>query len=72
MKPDWSKLFDQESYIARDTAINEAIQRYFWWWKSKRLILDVTRELTTEPVVSFLGMDTEYIRPMPHAQKKHI
>jgi hypothetical protein len=65
-RPDWSKVFDKASYVARYEERNAAIIRHFWGRPNKLLVLDVRQEKTTEKLVRFLGLPHSEVGSMPH------
>ena len=66
---DWSKLYDKDYNIASYTQRNNRIQRYFASAPDKLLVIDLTKEATTERICSFLNIPAEYSFDVPHANK---
>ena len=66
---DWSKLYDKDYNIASYTQRNNRIQRYFAAAPEKLLVIDLTRESTTERICEFLEIPAEYSFDVPHANK---
>ncbi len=66
---DWSKLYDKDTNIAAYVQRNIRIQRYFDAAPEKLLVIDLTKETTTERISTFLNIHEEYVFDMPHANK---
>lgn len=66
---DWSKLYDKDYYIQQYEQRNEQIIKYFINAPEKLLIIDVTKEKSTEKLVEFLNIPKELVIDMPHRNK---
>lgn len=66
---DWTKLYDEEYYIEQYKQRNEAIKKYFSNAPGKLLVIDVTKEATTERLLDFLNIPKDLITLMPHDNK---
>ena len=66
---DWSKLYDKAYNIESYERRNNRIKRYFDAAPGKLLVIDLTKETTTERICEFLDIPTEYTFDVPHANK---
>lgn len=66
---DWSKLYDKAYYVRQYEERNAAIKRYFMNAPEKLLVIDVTKEPTTERLCAFLGLPDWLIMEMPVENK---
>ncbi len=69
LERDWKRAFDKAHAIAAYTRRNAEIVRYFSERPNDLLVIDVTREATTEKVVEFLKLPRSLITAMPHLNK---
>ncbi len=65
----WDKLYDKDYNIAAYSRRNNRIQRYFSEAPEKLLVIDLTKEKTTEKLCAFLNIPPEYAFDMPHRNK---
>lgn len=65
----WEKLYDKNFRTEIYERRNEQIQKYFFERPDKLLVIDVTKEKTTEKICRFLNIPLEYVTPMPHENK---
>lgn len=63
---DWSLLFNKEHYIQSYNERNSAIIHYFRERPNDLLVIDITKEETTEKINAFLGIPKKYTFKMPH------
>lgn len=66
---DWSKLYDKAYYVQQYEERNAAIKKYFMNAPDKLLVIDVTKEPTTERLCVFLGLPDWLIVEMPVENK---
>lgn len=66
---DWTKLYDQKYYIEQYEQRNNLIQKYFVNAPNKLLVIDVTKEATTEKLCEFLNIPKEFVIAMPQRNK---
>lgn len=66
---DWSKLYDKDYYISMYEQRNNMVRKYFCDAPCKLLVVDVTKERTTESICRFLNIPEKYVISMPHANK---
>ena len=66
---DWSQLYDEEYYKAMFQARNDEIRKYFSATNDKLLVLDISREGSTERICKFLNIDLKYAIKMPHTNR---
>ncbi len=65
----WSKLYDEKYYIDQYEQRNNLIQKYFINAPHKLLVIDLTKEATTEKLCEFLNIPKEFVIEMPHRNK---
>ena len=65
----WDKLFDKKFLTEVYEARNHRIKKYFHNSEDKLLIIDITKEKTTEKICAFLNIPPEFAIDMPHANK---
>jgi hypothetical protein len=66
LERDWKLAFDKDHAIAAYNRRNAEIVRYFSERPGDLLVIDVTREKTTEKIVEFLKLPRPLITAMPH------
>ena len=66
---DWSKLYNKEYYIGMYEQRINCIRRYFAHAPHKLLVIDVTKENTTQKICDFLNIPQEFVIDMPHENK---
>ncbi|NNE81514.1 MAG: hypothetical protein HKN18_14700 [Silicimonas sp.] len=66
---DWGLIYDKQHYQEMYRRRNEEIITYFKNRPDDLLVIDLTKESTTEKVVEFLGLGAETIMDMPHENK---
>lgn len=65
---DWALAFDKQHFINLYNQRNLDVIRHFHGRKDL-LVVDITKEKTTEKIVRFLGLPAECITEMPHLNK---
>lgn len=65
----WDKLYDEAFYTKIYEERNQQIQKYFADAPEKLLIIDVTKEKTTQKICAFLNIPETLSMLMPHANK---
>ncbi len=66
---DWSLLYNKDYFIRKYEARNQLIIKYFSERKDDLLVVDLTKEQDTKKIVSFLGLPSELVTRIPHANK---
>ena len=64
-----SKPNDEKYYIDQYEQRNNLIQKYFTNAPHKLLVIDLTKEATTEKLCEFLNIPKEFVIEMPHRNK---
>ena len=67
---DWSQAYNKESLVKLYNDRNTRIMTYFAN-RNNLLIVDLSKETTTEKIVNFLNLDRSLICAMPHVNKGH-
>lgn len=65
----WDLLYNRDHYIDFYTRRNEEIKKYFMYRPSDLLVIDPTKESTTEKLCRFLDLPDDLIISMPHQNK---
>lgn len=69
---DWRLLFDRETFIRAYVRRNTEVVRYFSERPADLLVIDVSRETSTEKIVRFLGLPGSLVGDMPHLNKASV
>jgi hypothetical protein len=65
-KPDWSRLYDRKWYIGEYNRRNTEIIDFFSDATDRLLVIDLTKEKTTEKINNFLNLGDREISAIPH------
>lgn len=66
---DFKKLYDPEVRIKDYEDRNARIKKYFMRAPEKLLVIDITKEETTQKICAFLGIPEGLVIPVPHLNK---
>ncbi len=65
----WDLLYDKNHYIDLYVKRNDVVKQYFSNSAEKLLVLDLTREKTTQGICEFLNIPVEMAIAMPHKNR---
>jgi hypothetical protein len=65
----WNKSYSKRFRIARYSKRNEEIVRYFSSRLEQLLIIDITKEVDTSKIISFLNLPDDLVSDIPHINK---
>ena len=66
---DWSKLYDKQYYVEQYEQHNSLVKKYFLNAPNKLLVIDITKETTTDKLCEFLNIPKDFVIKMPHKNK---
>ncbi len=69
IKKRWDILFNKDHFIELYKQRNKEIVRHFSERPDDLLVIDITKEKTTEKIVNFLELPSKLITKMPHLNK---
>lgn len=63
---EWEKLYDRDYYIQEYLARNNRIKKFFQNCPGRLLVLDLTREINSAKLCSFLNIPQDFVVTIPH------